>query len=377
MYDLHVRKVKKCRIQPVGTRRPRASNSRSDNTGRSHRNKTYQSQHASPRGEAQQNRGRSSENYGESSRGGKDRIMAREQWGKRDTIVGLPIDNTQFPDGRKSQLCNLRTDNSAHLGDASLNTYSGGFDSFSSVDDVGNRSALCQLAVGRGMHVAQPLSPGTPGGGRRPSLGTSRDGTRHSPGKPGFGKIPSPSTPVCGERSSPSTHDGSKRPSPAALRDGNRPSLETPEDSTRHSSTGFRLQSPDGQNTSRGSAPTDGQQRSYTSPISKESGQFVDAVPSTHNNPSTTSSKSQRNHPHLRADRSEIMAALEGCSSQAEQQGWRTEAAVSKSDLFSPPPLTSAAGRNIVTADDCNALNQTDSDVIIEESGSEEDESWT
>ena len=336
--------------------------------------------------------------------------MAREQWGKRDTIVGLPIDNTQFPDGRKSQLCNLRTDIGAHLGDVSLNTYPGGFDSFSSVDDVGNQSALCQLAVGRGMHVAQPLSPGTPGGSKRPSLGTSRVGTRHSPatpeggkrvslgtsrdgtisspGRPGFSKIPSPSTPEAGERSSPSTHDGSKRPSPAALRDGNRPSLgspeggknpslESPEDSTRHSNTGYRLQSPDGQNTHTGSAYTDGQQHSHASPISKNSGQFDDVLPSMHDNPSTASSKSQRNHPHLRADPSEIMAALEGCSSQVEQQRWRTEASVSKSDLFHPSPLITT-GQSVITVDDCNALNQTDSDVIIEESGSEEDdEAWT
>ena len=314
--------------------------------------------------------------------------MAREQWGKRDTIVGLPIDNTQFPDGRKSQICTLRTDNGAHLGDASLNTYPGGFDSFSSVDDVGNRSALCQLAVGRGMQVAQPLSPASPGGGKISSLGTSRDGTRPSPGSPGFGKIPSPSTSEGGERYSPSTHDGGKRPSPAALRDGNRPSLgspgggknpslETPEDSTGHSNTGFGLQSPDGQFTCRGSAPTDGQQHVHASPIPKDKGQFDDVLPSTRDNPSTTSSKSQRNHPCLRAGRSEIMAALEGCSSQAEQQSWRTEAPMSKSDLFSSTPPVST-GQSVITIDDCNALNQTDSDVIIEESGSEEDdESWT
>ena len=305
---------------------------------------------------------------------------------------GLPIDNTQFPDARNSQLCNLNTDNRAQLGDASLNTYPGGFDNFSSVDDVGNRSALCRLAVGRGMHVAQPLSHGTPGTSKRPSLGTCRGDTRLSPGRPGFGKILSPATSSDGTRPSPSTPgDGTipslgtsiecTRPSLGTLEVGIIPNPSTPGDSTRPTNTDFGrgpMQSPDGQNTRRGTPPNDGQQHGRACPVSKDCGQFVDVLPSTCDNPSTTSIKSQRNHASLRADPSEIMAGLEGCSSQAEQQSWRTDTSMSKSDRFpSSPPVTSAAGRSIVTADECNALNQTDSDVIIEESGSEEDEEWT
>ena len=373
LYDLVVRKIKRCRIQPVGSRRQtRASSTRAaDKSGRLNSNAAYRSQHTSNHPRNETHHSVSSEQSSGSSRGWKDPSRRRENWykahteafhsetagvgrgsrvdlargatrrspgwaGQRSKHTGVDdmrplsaaahvdesisratMDIMKFPDGQKSPLGSLNKNSGAVYGDVegeppgrSTHTDSGSY----SIPGVSNKSVSPGVAFGRGVHIAQPLSLKSP---------------RY---------ITSPS------------NVGSVRGS---------------------------LRSPDGQNTCRGAASDGQQDAGCPRPVSVDSGQVDGDLTSTQEDPSLTTSTSQQSDANPMRDFPKFTAAPESnVSGGIEQHEYtRTE---SDTVRCVPSPISLPLGNADSTlADEYNALNQTDSDVIIEESGSEDDEEWT
>ena len=257
LYDLHVRKVKKCRIQPVGSRRQtRASSARAtDKAGRGHANAASRSQHASShtRTDKQQSRPFFTELSRGSSHGRRDHNRRRgndDRTGMGDVGRGsgadvLPgratsykpghvdredtrhvnttarvdqpstLDTALVPGGRKSPRGNVSKGRGAVYGDVeveplgrSVHTHAGRLDSFSPIPDIGVKLPPPLVVAGRGIHVAPPLSLGRPrSGSSHGNVGAVRGSMRSADGqytREGAASLSSSGRQSYGERRSPS-----------------------------------------------------------------------------------------------------------------------------------------------------------------------------
>ena len=353
LYDLHVRKIKKCRIQPVGSRRQtRASSARAtDKAGRGHANAASRSQHTAihPRNDKQQSRpfftelsrgsshGRKDHNrrrgnddhmeMGEVGRGsGADVLAGRAtsykpgHGGREDTRhvnttarVGQPstVDTALAPGGRKSPRGSVNKGRGAVYGDVevkprgrSVHTHAGRLDSFS--PDIGVKLPSPVAAAGRGIHVAPPLS-----------LGRPRSGSGH-------GNV------------------GAVRGS---------------------------VQSADGQYTRDGAASVGSMSYGERGSPSVDSSRSDDGLLW------TSKSMSPQSVTSLQSDMSPVKDAAAPRSNILSNAGTATENDIMPS--ASSPVDLRVGNDDSVVSNEYNVLNQTDSDVIIEESESEDDEEWT